>query len=324
MFNFVALDFETANSSRASACSIGLVKFENGSVTESFSRVFLPPKGFDHFDPWNIRIHGIEKKEAAKGGRFADHWPEISDFISGFPIVAHNASFDLSVLRNTLSADNLPWPNLNYICTMVLSRQHFDLPSNSLSFAAHAANVGWSPTEHHEAGYDATKAGEILVSIYNALPVSSMSELLKKLGVTLGSLDFRSWTPCGKKNSKPNGNWEGVVQHKASEFEVNVLANEDNPIYAKHICFTGALHSMSRPEAMAAIAALGAYPQDSVTKSTDILVLGEQDLVRLRPGAEQSSKFLKAQALREKGQNIEVMTERDFLGFIEIDTSFLS
>ena len=35
MNDFVAIDFETAKKSQESACSVGLVKFQNGKVTDS-------------------------------------------------------------------------------------------------------------------------------------------------------------------------------------------------------------------------------------------------------------------------------------------------
>jgi DNA polymerase-3 subunit epsilon len=55
MNTFVALDFETANRYRDSACSIGLVRVENNQVVEKVSYLIRPPrKQFEFTD-----IHGI-------------------------------------------------------------------------------------------------------------------------------------------------------------------------------------------------------------------------------------------------------------------------
>ncbi|HEL0683175.1 TPA: DNA polymerase III subunit epsilon, partial [Streptococcus equi subsp. zooepidemicus] len=55
-YSYVALDVETANSFRGSICSIGLVKFQDGEVIDSFYSLINPEEEFDEF---NIFIHGI-------------------------------------------------------------------------------------------------------------------------------------------------------------------------------------------------------------------------------------------------------------------------
>jgi hypothetical protein len=61
-----------------------------------------------------------------------------------------------------------------------------------------------------------------------------------------------------------------------------------------------------------------------VTKETNILVFGEQELSKLRPGETTSSKFVKAVKLKSQGQNIEVITERDFLSQMEAQSGSIS
>jgi len=53
-----------------------------------------------------------------------------------------------------------------------------------------------------------------------------------------------------------------------------------------------------------------------VTKHTNILVAGEQDW-RVVGTDGLSSKMKKAQTLLEKGQDIEIMTENDFIRLLE-------
>ena len=53
--DFTAIDFETANGSAASACSVGLVKVRDGQVVDRIGWYIRPPLGHDHFVDWNIQ-----------------------------------------------------------------------------------------------------------------------------------------------------------------------------------------------------------------------------------------------------------------------------
>lgn len=61
------------------------------------------------------------------------------------------------------------------------------------------------------------------------------------------------------------------------------------------------------------VAEVGGRPAPGVTTHTNVLVVGHQDARKLRPGEELSAKARKARGLRERGQQIEVMPELDFV-----------
>lgn len=90
------------------------------------------------------------------------------------------------------------------------------------------------------------------------------------------------------------------------------IADTSHPLYQKVVVFTGAL-CMSRAEAMQLAVNYGAILKTSVTKKTDFLVVGEQDIDRV--GADgHSAKEEKAIALNASGAaNIQVISEDDFL-----------
>jgi tetratricopeptide (TPR) repeat protein len=56
IFDFIALDVETANADFASICSIGLAHFKSGELFKTLT-ILVDPE--DDFDPINISIHGI-------------------------------------------------------------------------------------------------------------------------------------------------------------------------------------------------------------------------------------------------------------------------
>lgn len=57
--DFIAMDFETANRKRASACSLALVVVQQNKVVDSFYTLINPQM---QFDAQNIHIHGITLK----------------------------------------------------------------------------------------------------------------------------------------------------------------------------------------------------------------------------------------------------------------------
>jgi DNA polymerase-3 subunit epsilon len=315
--NFVSLDFETANPSRASACSIGLVRVENGSVVETKNYLFRPPPGFDDFNAWNISIHGITPDMVSAEPRFGDLWPEIKNFIGRYPVVAHNASFDLSVLRAALTASEWNWPNISYACTMVMSRAMFDLTSHSLSHVAHEARIHWDEDKHHDALYDAEICAQIAISMAKSRAVEELSDLLISLGLSMGRLNADGWETCRSNSYRANQLGHIRARVSAKELDINSDADPSHPLYGKTIVFTGNLHSMSRNDAWIEIAKIGAIPVESVTKTTNVIVVGQQDFTKLKDGETQSGKFRKAEKLKQQGQEIEVIHERDFLAYIE-------
>ena len=315
--NFVAIDFETANPSRASACAIGLTEIKDGALSKTKSLLFRPPVGFDEFSGWNIAIHGITPSTVAGEPRFAELWPEILDFIGGQIIVAHNASFDMSVLRSTLRASDLDWPEYSFACTMAMSRQMFDITSHGLSHVAHKIGISWDEDRHHDALYDSEICADIAVAMSRIREQEDISGLLHSLGLSKGQLYRDGWETCHVNHYSADSLHHTRIKLSASEIEINAHADVSHPLYGKQVVFTGALHSMSRNDAWVELGKIGAIPSENVTKATNVIVVGQQDISRLKPGVVHSTKFQKAEKLKDSGQDIEVIAERDFLAYME-------
>lgn len=87
---------------------------------------------------------------------------------------------------------------------------------------------------------------------------------------------------------------------------------EEGVFFGKTIVFTGALVTMTRDGAAAHASQFGFKVGSGVTKKTDYLVVGIQDLSTLA-GHDKSSKQRKAEELIENGGNIKILTESDFV-----------
>ena len=96
------------------------------------------------------------------------------------------------------------------------------------------------------------------------------------------------------------------------------LANENGIFFGKVIVFTGELETMTRNTAMSHASLYGFLIGSGVTKKTNCLVVGTQDLDKLA-GHEKSSKHRKAEKLIDDGVNIQIITEHNFLKIIQSD-----
>jgi len=95
----------------------------------------------------------------------------------------------------------------------------------------------------------------------------------------------------------------------------NLEPNPDGPFFGSTMVFTGAL-DIPRREATAIAVHLGFIVAKSVTKKTNLLVVGDQDATKLA-GKNRSSKHIKAEKLIAGGQEIEILTESDFTALID-------
>ena len=57
MKDFIAIDFETANSNRSSVCSIGIVIVKDGVIIDKFYRLIKPVPNY--YNRINTQIHGL-------------------------------------------------------------------------------------------------------------------------------------------------------------------------------------------------------------------------------------------------------------------------
>lgn len=158
--NFVAFDFETANSKRNSACSLALSVVRNNQIVDEFYSLINPQSAFSTY---NTRIHGIHQEDTIDAPTFAELWPHISTFFSPEKIVvAHNATFDCSVLAKTLEHYNLDIPTFAVLDTLKTSRYFFNnFPNQKLNTICSELQIPLQ--HHHNALDDATACANILL-----------------------------------------------------------------------------------------------------------------------------------------------------------------
>jgi DNA polymerase-3 subunit epsilon len=165
---FVAIDFETADQGRDSACSVGMVRVENGAVTRKVVQLIRPPRleGGDLFSPappafMFTYIHGIKPEMVLDAPTFAEAWPKLAPMLDGAHfLAAHNAPFDSGVLAACCAAAGLPKPAHRFICTVRLARSTWNIYPTKLPDVARHLKL---ELDHHEALSDALACANIVI-----------------------------------------------------------------------------------------------------------------------------------------------------------------
>lgn len=302
--NFVGIDFETANEKRNSPCSIGIAVVKNGEVIEKVHHLIKPKEM--RFMPINIGIHGIRPRMVQNELEFDKMWEKIKHYFNDNLIIAHNASFDISVLRKTLELYNIEMPSFQYICTMKLSRNFYrNLDNARLSTVNNFLGYEF---KHHDALADAIACNNILLNICEELNTKDINEISKLVGVTLGSVDKNGYKPSSTKG-------QAIIQSKRQASKQNEKATKNFNFTAfenEVVVFTGGLASMTRDEAIKLVRKLSGTVGSSVTRRTTSIVTNTKDIETL-DREEMSNKLKKAMDLKKKGQNIKVLSEEAFL-----------
>ncbi|MCL1865284.1 MAG: 3'-5' exonuclease [Spirochaetes bacterium] len=175
MNDFIAIDFETATYSPDSAISIGLVKYHNYKPIGSYYSLIRPPKLY--IRPDFTAIHGLVLTDVKDAPDFKYIWEhEVEEFIGTTILAAHNAAFDMRVLRSTLKYYDVPVPAVSYFCSCKLSKKVWPVcRSHSLSNLAARLNIIYNA---HNALADAETCGKII----NLCAREIVSSLDKKSG----------------------------------------------------------------------------------------------------------------------------------------------
>ncbi|MEU1696677.1 exonuclease domain-containing protein [Streptomyces hirsutus] len=300
--SWVAIDFETANRNSGSPCAVGMVAVENGVVIDSMSTFIRPPAAHSHFEPFNTRVHGIRSSDVQDAPGWAEALTQIVAFADGRPLVAHNAAFDTRVLREACTAEGLPWPTVTYACSLVVARKTWQQVSHALP--ACAETIGYQLDDHHEAGADAAASAHVMLAALRHHGVASLDELLQKIQVGFGTISPDGWkgSHSASASSKP-----------AALPGVNPDADPMGPFYGRQVYVTGKLGSMTKAEAMTAIADVGGIPSTKVTKKTNVLVVGTPNPRAFSTGTEKTNNHKKAETMLAEGLDIELIAEADFL-----------
>jgi DNA polymerase-3 subunit epsilon len=176
--DFTAIDFETANSSSASACAVGLARVRDGASSPrpggSSSRRRARP-----FFELNIGIHGIRSRcrersdvDRAAGGSVRLHRRRR----------ARRAQRRLrhGVLRRACEATDAACPPYRYACSLQVARKTYDLARTGCRSSP--PRPASSTFAHHDATADALACAHIMIDAARRAGADDIVELAMLLG----------------------------------------------------------------------------------------------------------------------------------------------
>lgn len=281
---FYAVDLETANCDYSSICQIGIAHFIDDNP-EKVWRSYVNPEMY--FDPRNIAIHGITPEKVKDAHPFYQLYNSLNEILSG-NIVVHHGAFDRIAFNRACEKYELPPIDAIWLDTTRIVRRTWEQFAYRGYGLFNVATFLCYEFDHHDALEDALMAGRI------------------------------AYCCCVKKGVDIT-DWVQLVHKRipfAADQEAPPEINREGEYYGLKIVFTGSL-SISRHAAERKAADLGFEPQKNVTKETNVLVVGIQDVDKIN-GFEKSSKHRKAEKLIEEGQEITIMSDLDFMKLIEI------
>lgn len=295
--DFIAIDFETANETRGSACAVGVALVRDGRLVGEGSSLIDPQT---YFNGYNTMINGIDAGAVRGAPSFGDLWPALTELLDSALVVAHNASFDMAVLRSSAARYGVEGgPTIEIICTyrlakIVLAGQ----PSYSLGYLAPRLGID---LEHHDAGEDARACAELALVMAREKGASGLRALVESQGWRPGRLTPDSYVAFVSPHAGSLAARDG-----------DSGADRAHPLFGKNVCFTGGMLSMVRRDAAESLVHVGGNFRNSVSKKLDYLVIGDADFIEFADGW-MTGKLTKATELVQEGEAIEIIPERQFL-----------
>lgn len=298
--DFCVLDLETTGLDPFfdEIIEVGIIKVRNNEVVDTYSSLIQPKlyRYFDdegneieyYIDDFIVELTGITNEMLKDAPVLKDVYKDIEDFIGDGIIVGHNINFDINFLYDFARENGFKEVSNDYWDSMKLARRILrDLKHHRLRDLADFFNINY---EGHR-------------SLNDCKTTLSIMQLLKSFADE-NNIDYLTLPHIYNADMRN-------IKCTAENIDVN------NYFYGKHICFTGKLETFERKDAAQICVNLGAICDNSVTKNTNILVLGNFDYNATVK--DKSSKLKKAEKLILEGQDLLIMNENLFLDTINLE-----
>ena len=158
--DFVTIDVETANSSIASICQIGIACYKNGLLADEWGSYINPE---EYFSLFNIGIHGIDDDKVKDAPILAGISHHLRGYLDNRIVVCHT-NFDRIAVSKASMKYGLAEPDCKWLDSASVVRktwQQYSRRGYNLGNMCRLLNYEF---KHHDALEDAKAAGHIMLS----------------------------------------------------------------------------------------------------------------------------------------------------------------
>lgn len=298
--SFILFHAENVNEDRNSICHLILVPVLDGKIQES-QHFYMNPDA-----PYYMVSSGISPKKVESFDPVSKVWPQIQATIDEYPIAVCSADgYSALSLFGTLSRLNVPFNPIRYCNAKSILRRSMKEVSYSLDYLS-AKYYGDFLTAGMPTAI-AERWAELVVKSLENKNASSLEDYLTEVKINIGTIIKDEFTP-----SKCIRDYAVRAANLLDTSSIEVDAQPDNPFFGMTVVFTGKLESMKRDDARTAVIKIGGFAPERLTKETDFLVVGAQDL-RVVGEAGLSGKMKTAKKYSDAGSLIEIINEPEFL-----------
>ena len=220
--SFVVFDIETTGISpyKHQIIEIGAVKVVNGAIKNTFSTFVNPHVPI----PFEIeKLTGIHENMVCDAPDISEVLPKFMDFCEGCALVAHNAKFDISFIKENCKRLGIEFDK-TWLDTIIMARALLkDSSKFGLEAVAHKLKFKFSKDEHHRAVNDADITAKIFVEFIHMLLGQKVLSL-KELN------DFVKNTPESIRKMRPY-HVSILVKNETGRINLNRLVSESHINY---------------------------------------------------------------------------------------------
>ena len=296
--NFAVIDIETVNNEVTGIATIGCVGVDKGEIVET-AEFYVKPEPFV-FDENAIAVNRLKEEDFVNAPAFSEIWDELSSWLTKYDFcVAHNASFDFGIIRACCEKNELSYVRFPIVDSyMYVKSSNLKLPNYKLDTICEHLDIDLC--NRHNSLCDATATAEFMLKLIK----SQEHHILDVF--EYGNIEFSETIKPRKavgihQSDKKPAYWK---VHAKDIPPSKDSFSEDNAFKNKQVVISGDLTCMNRATAYSFLKSCGADVRDNITLNTDYLITNSENM---------TGKIKKAKEYIERGKNIQIINEVDFV-----------
>lgn len=291
---YILIDLETTGLSPIynEIIEISALKIKDREIIDTFSELIKPEYEIDDFI---AKLTGITNEMVENSRNVKEVISDFMSFINKDDIlVGYNVNFDINFLYDNILRTSNKFLENNFVDIMRIAKYALKDEVDSFRLKRLA--------KYYEIDTNGMHRGEKDCQVSKII-------FEKVQGLILDRYQTHEFFLEARKKAQYLNSKDIVSENK--EFDLSHQA------YNKQFVFTGTLTRLIRKDAMQLVVDFGGKVNSGVNKETNFLVMGDLDYSKNVTG-EKSSKIIKAETLKLKGQDIEIIPEEVFYDMFEI------